>query len=255
MGSSSDDFSVLVLASDLGIDARPFLAPTHKAAAVPEREGEEEPLENWHDCPSYLSDHDFSDLNFLQFICPQGFDKSGNRILRIVGKFFPAPTVSAERLKEYIFYKIFNEFSEGPFCIVYMHSTVQKEDNSPGLTVLRWIYEELPSDFKDRLQIMYFIHPGLRSRFLFATLGRFFLTGGLYWKVKYVSRLQYLWEDIKKGEVEIPDFVKKHDDVLEHRPLTDYGIEPDPLHLTGIPSVGYPFGRYEERLISRDLLS
>lgn len=70
------------------------------------------------------------------------------------------------------------ELSEGPFCIVYIHSTVQKEDNSPGVSILRWIYEELPSDLKDRLRVLYFVHPGIRSRLLFATLGRFFLSGG-----------------------------------------------------------------------------
>lgn len=77
----------------------------------------------------------------------------------------------------------------------------------------------------------------------------------LYWKIKYISRLQYLWEDIKKGDVEIPEFVQDHDDVLEHRPLTDYGIEPDPLNLTAIPSSGYPFGRFEERWSSREYMS
>ena len=55
---SSDDFSVLVLASDLGVDGRPFLSY-----------GEEEEQENWHDCSDqYLSpDEDFSDLDLLQF--------------------------------------------------------------------------------------------------------------------------------------------------------------------------------------------
>ncbi|CAM8908698.1 unnamed protein product [Rhodiola kirilowii] len=70
--------------------------------------------------------------------------------------------------------------------------------------------------------------------FLSATLGRFFLSGGLYWKVKYISHLQYLWEHIKKGDIEIPEFVQKHDDILEQRPLTDYGIEPDPHMLAKI---------------------
>jgi hypothetical protein len=86
--------------------------------------------------------------------------------------------VSGERLKRYIFHKICSELPGGPFCIAYMHSTVQKEDNSPGITILRWIYEELPSDIKERLKILYFIHPGLRSRLAFATLGRLFLSGG-----------------------------------------------------------------------------
>lgn len=91
---------------------------------------------------------------------------------------FAAPVVSAERLKRYIVHKLCSELPEGPFSIVYMHSTVQKEDNSPGITILRWIYEDLPSDFRDRLQVVYFVHPGLRSRLVFATLGRFFLSGG-----------------------------------------------------------------------------
>ncbi|XP_021908720.1 ganglioside-induced differentiation-associated protein 2 [Carica papaya] len=248
--SSSDDFPVMVLASDLGIDARPFLLSSHEGG------DETEEPENWHDCSQYLyPDEDFSDLDFLQFFCLQGSDKAGSRIFRIVGKYFPAPVVSGERLKKYILHKICSEFPEGPFSIVYVHSTVQKEDNCPGLTILRWIYEGLPSDIKNRLQIVYFIHPGLRSRLFFATLGRFFLSGGLYWKIKYVSRLEYLWDNIKKGEVDIPEFVKDHDAILEHRPLTDYGIEPDPLHLTEMPSTGFSLGRYEERWASREFMS
>lgn len=89
-----------------------------------------------------------------------------------------ASVVSGERLKRYIVHKLCSELPEGPFCIVYMHSTVQKEDNSPGMTILRWIYEDMPSDCKDRLQVVYFVHPGLRSRLAIATLGRLFLTGG-----------------------------------------------------------------------------
>ncbi|XP_052172449.1 uncharacterized protein LOC127788339 [Diospyros lotus] len=243
--SRSEDFSVLVLASDLGIDARPFLNPS-------DREGGEE---QWYDCPS-ADEQDYSDLDALQFFrLESGSDKSGNRIFRIVGKYFPAPVVSGERLKRYVFHKIHSEVPEGPFCILYMHSTVQKEDNNPGLMILRWIYEELPSDCKDRLQAVYFVHPGLRSRLVFATLGRFFLSGGLYWKIKYISRLQYLWEDIKKGEVEIPEFVWNHDNVLEHRPLTDYGIEPDPLQLSEVPCTAPSLGRYEDRWASRGYIS
>lgn len=70
-----------------------------------------------------------------------------------------------------------------------------------------------------------------------------------------MSRLQYLSEDIKKGEVEIPDFVKSHDEVLEHRPLTDYGIEPDSLNVTEAPYSANSFGRYEERWMSRQYMT
>ncbi|RWR79871.1 ganglioside-induced differentiation-associated protein 2 [Cinnamomum micranthum f. kanehirae] len=242
--SSADDFSVHVLASDLGVDARSLLS-----AADGEAQQQQQPPQGevWHDCSS----EDFSDLDLLQAFRVEGSDKSGNRIFRIVGKFFPAPVVSAERLKKYIFHKMFTELSQGPFCIVYIHSTVQKEDNSPGVSILRWIYEELPPDFKDRLHVIVLHSPWDPVEAAFCHPGRFFLSGGLYWKIKYVSRLQYLWDDIKKDQIEIPDFVQSHDDVLEHRPLTDYGIEPDPLHLTEVPAMSYSMGRYEERWASQ----
>lgn len=89
-----------------------------------------------------------------------------------------APVISGERLKRYISHKVSTELAQGPICIVYMHSTVQKADNCPGLSMLRWIYEELPPDCKERIRVVYFLHPGLRSRLVFATLGRFFLSGG-----------------------------------------------------------------------------
>ena len=76
----------------------------------------------------------------------------------------------------------------------------------------------------------------------------------LYWKIKYVSRLQYLWDDIKKGELEIPEFVLQHDNVLETRPLTDYGIEPDPFHVTEISTMPYSFGRHRADLPSREYM-
>ncbi|XP_078441980.1 SEC14 cytosolic factor family protein / phosphoglyceride transfer family protein [Wolffia australiana] len=240
------DFSVVVLASDLGMDAQSFLAPLLPPSLGP-GDGGDPSEEVWHECDESLGDsgEDFSDIEALQAFRVEGCDRDGNRIFRIVGKFFPALVICGERLKRYINYKVSRELAEGPICIVYMHSGVQKEVNCPGLSILRWVYEELPAECKERICVVYFLHPGLRSRLVFATLGRFFLSGGLYWKINYISRLQYLWEKIKKGEVEIPEFVKNHDEILEDRPLTDYGIEPDPLRVTQV--MQYPFGRLDDR--------
>lgn len=73
-----------------------------------------------------------------------------------------------------------------------------------------------------------------------------------------MSRLQYLWENIEKGQVEIPEFVMSHDNILEYRPLTDYGIEPDsyhltnPLNLTGAPTMVYSYRRNPDGWPSRE---
>lgn len=93
--STSEDFSVFVLASDLGIDARPFLSASDRQTTEDHHQSLPAPADdNWHDCPSDLpADEDFSDLEFLQFFrLENGSDKDGNRIFRIVGKYFPGKT-------------------------------------------------------------------------------------------------------------------------------------------------------------------
>lgn len=78
---------MVVLASDLGVDARSLLSPVERRQA-------QEDDEVWHDCPPSLivsGDEDFSDLEALQAFRVEGSDKAGNRILRIVGKHFPGP--------------------------------------------------------------------------------------------------------------------------------------------------------------------
>lgn len=208
----------------------------------------------WHECDSppissqgSLVEDDYSDLEDLQVLKVEGTDKAGRSILRIVGKHFPAALVSGQRLQKYVYHKISNEIAEGPYCVVYMHTSVQRGENCPGMSTLWLIYEELPLDFKERLQVVYFVHPGIQSRLFFATLGRFFLSAGLYWKLKYVNRLEFLWDCIRKGQIEIPDFVYDHDDQLEDRPLMDYGIETDPFQVYDMHVMGSADSRYPWR--------
>lgn len=180
----------------------------------------------------------FQDLEELQFINVQGFDTAGRRIIRIVGKHLPAPIVSSIRLRDYIQHKICRELQEENFCIAYFHTRVTRKDNYPGVFNLRWLYETLPGDVRQRLQVVYFVHPGLLSRTILGTLGRFFLSDGLYLKLNYVSRIEFLWDYIKQGQVEVPDFVFAHDKELEHRPLMDYWLESDPLNAYGVSGMG-----------------
>lgn len=49
--------------------------------------------------------------------------------------------------------------------------------------------------------------------------------GRLYGKLRYVSRLEFLREFMRKGDIEMPEFVHDHDEELERRPLMDYGLE------------------------------
>ncbi|CAN6463871.1 unnamed protein product [Victoria cruziana] len=158
----------------------------------------------------------------------QGRDKQGRKILLIVGKYFPARNVNSEQLKKYLEEHVYPHLEQKqPFCLVYLHSLVQRNENFPGISALRWIYEEIPAAIKENLGAVYFVHPGLQSRLFFATFGRFLFSGGLYDKFKYMNRLEFLWEHMRKNEIKIPEFVYDHDEDLERRPLMDYGLETD----------------------------
>ncbi|MBA0591982.1 hypothetical protein Gorai_008973, partial [Gossypium raimondii] len=122
---------------------------------------------------------------------------------------------------------IFPRLGKRRFSVLYVHTGVQRSDNFPGISGLRWIYKAIPINVRDNLQAVYFLHPGLQAHLFLATFGRFLFSGGLYGKLRYVSRVDYLWEHVKRKEVEIPEFVYDHDEDLEYRPMTDYGLESD----------------------------
>jgi len=178
-------------------------------------------------CNNNLSPSDQENLlDKLEVFKVQGRDKRGRKVLRIVGKFFPSGgVVSCEVLKKYLMEKIFPKLEGEGFSVVYLHTGVQKAHDFPAL---RSIYEAIPINVRDRLQAVYFVHPGLQARLFFATFGRFLFSGGFYGKVKYLNRLEFLWDQVRRKDFEVPEFVYEHDEELEcGRPVADYGLESD----------------------------
>lgn len=71
----------------------------------------------------------------------------------------------------------------------------------------------------------------------------------LYNKVKYVSRIDYLWEHVRRHEVEIPEFVYDHDEDLDCRPMMDYGLESEHPRVHASPVVDSTVPMYSMRCI------
>ncbi|XVF62255.1 hypothetical protein PTKIN_Ptkin08bG0202800 [Pterospermum kingtungense] len=190
-------------------------------------------------------------LHKLDIFKIHGKDKQGRKILRIIGKFFPARLASVDVLKKYLEEYIFPRLGKKPFSVLYVHTGVQRSENFPGISALRSIYDAIPINVKDNLQAVYFVHPGLQSRLFLATFGRLLFSGGLYGKLRYLSRVDYLWEHVRRNEIEIPDFVYDHDEDLEYRPMMDYGLESDHPRIYGAPAVDSPsVSLYSMRCIS-----
>lgn len=92
--------------------------------------------------------------------------------------FFAAPAIDRERLKLYITSKLLKEVKDATYSIVYFHTRVDRGENSPGMLYMRQIYEGLPQALRQQLAAIFVVHPGLKSRLLLATVGRFFLSEG-----------------------------------------------------------------------------
>ncbi|KAB5568080.1 hypothetical protein DKX38_001873 [Salix brachista] len=182
----------------------------------------------------------------------KGRDKHGRKVLLIIGKLFPARAVSSEVLKKYLEEKIYPKLEEKPFSVVYVHAEVQRSENFPGISTLRSIYDGIPMNVKNHLESVYFLHPGLQARLFLATFGRFLFSGGLYSKLKFVTRLEFLWDHVRRNEIEIPEFAYDHDEELEYRPMMDYGLESDHPRVYGGPSMdnNNPLSLYSMRCIA-----
>ncbi|KAH7566207.1 hypothetical protein ACOSP7_022575 [Xanthoceras sorbifolium] len=203
-------------------------------------------------CPPPISESDQEQLiSKLEIFKIHGRDKRGFKILRIVAKNFPGRVLSVQILKKYLEEKVYPRLARKPFSVLYLHTGVQRSENFLGISALRSVYDSIPVNVKDNLRAVYFVHPGLQARLFLATFGRFFFDGGLYGKLRYVNRIDYLWEHVRRTEVEIPEFVIDHDEDLEYRPMMDYGLESDHPRVYGAPAVDSPaVSTYSMRCIS-----
>jgi len=199
-----------------------------------------------------LSESDqFQLIHKLNVFRIHGRDKGGRKLLTIFAKFFPARIISVEVVKKYLEEKIYPKLlKKGEFSVLYIHTGVDRGENFPGISALRSIVDNIPPSVQSSLDSVYFLHPGLQSRLFLATVGRLFFSSGFYGKVKYVSRVDFLWEHIRRNAIEIPEYVTDHDEDLERRPMMDYGLESDHPRVYDAPSVDSPMASFSMRCIS-----
>lgn len=86
--------------------------------------------------------------------------------------------MSTEVFNKYLEEKIFANLKDKPFSVVYVNTGVQRNENFPGISTLRSVYDAIPVTVRDNLEAVYFVHSGLQSRLFLATFGRFIFTGG-----------------------------------------------------------------------------
>nr|XP_008338006.1 ganglioside-induced differentiation-associated protein 2-like [Malus domestica] len=162
----------------------------------------------------------------------------------------PSSNCEGYALWKYLKERIFIEIEKKSFDALYVHTGAQRCKNFPGILAVRSIYDAISIDVRQNLEAVYFLHLSLQARLFLTTFGRFFFTNEVYEKLRYVSRLDYLWEHVRRSEIEVPDFVYDHDEDLDHRPMMDYGLESDHPRVYDAPAVDSPVSMYSMRCIS-----
>lgn len=161
--------------------------------------------------------------------------------------------MSVEAVKKFLEDEIFPDLDGRPFSAVYVHTGVSRGENFPGISALKSIHDAVPPGVRENLDAFYFLHPGIQSRLFLAAFGRLlFGGGGLYGKVKYVNRLEFLWDHVRRKGAEMPEFVHDFDEEMEWRPQTvDYGLESDhPGVIPGVPTFDSTVPTYSMRCIA-----
>lgn len=97
---------------------------------------------------------------------------------RVSHGWYIARDLSAEGLKTYLEERVYPKLAKKRFAVLYLHTGVQRSENFVGISALRSIYDAIPSNVRDNLQAVYFLHPGLQARLFLATFGRLFFHGG-----------------------------------------------------------------------------
>ncbi|XP_073047172.1 uncharacterized protein [Primulina eburnea] len=188
----------------------------------------------------------------------QGTDKRGLPILRIIGKLFPGKLVGVEALKKFLEAEIFPSLSGGRFSVVYVHSGVNRRENSPGILAMKSVFDAVPAEVGQNVEAVYFLHPSLQCRLLLATFGRLLFSGaaaGFYSKMRYVNTLNVLRNNIRWDQIEMPEFVYEYDEEKEEEeycPTMDFGLESDHprLSIYRAPSLDWSVSTYSMRSIA-----
>lgn len=138
-----------------------------------------------------------------------------------------ARLVAVKTLNNYLEQQIYPALEARRFSVVYFHTGVTRAENFPGISALKSIYDVVPPQILANMDAFYFLHPGIQSRLFLATVGRFIFSAAAAGKIKYLNRLEFLWDKVRRG-MEVPEFVQEYDDdTMESRPIVDYGMEGD----------------------------
>jgi len=95
------------------------------------------------------------------------------------------------------------------YTVVYLHTKMEDKD-TPEFSWMKQVYNIMDYKYGDHLSSFYIVHPTFWLR-MFETVVSAFVTSNFFSKVKYISRLDELYDFIDPEQLVIPEEVYQYD--------------------------------------------
>jgi len=151
---------------------------------------------------------DLSDIARLSIIYESGRDTSGRPIVVIVGSRLPMQRNYLDRVFLYMI-KTLDKIVDHAYTVVYLHTKMEDKE-TPEFSWMKQVYSIMDYKYGDHLSSFFIVHPTFWLK-MFETLVSTFVTSNFFTKVKYISKLDELYDFVDPEQLVIPEEVYQYD--------------------------------------------
>jgi len=152
---------------------------------------------------------DLSDVARLSVIYESGKDSHGRPVVVIVGSRLPAIRTQLDRVFMYII-RVMDKITDNPYVLVYLHTNMEDRE-TPEFSWMKKVYNIMDSKYGDHLSTFYVIHPTFWFKIFEGVLSSLMVNDSFWKKVRYVERLEEIYNNIEHDQLVLPDEVLQYD--------------------------------------------
>jgi len=152
---------------------------------------------------------DLSDIARLNVIYESGKDISGRPVVVIVGSRLPMQRANLDRVFLYMI-RTMDRIVENSYVVVYLHTNMEERD-TPEFSWMKQVYNIMDYKYGDHLHTFFVIHPTFWLKIFEGVVSTFVNNDSFWKKVRYVNKLEEIYEHVDPEQLVFPEEVYKYD--------------------------------------------
>lgn len=152
---------------------------------------------------------DLSDIARLNVIYESGKDAHGRPVVVFIGQRLPSERSQLDRVFLYMI-RIMDTIVDNNYVMVYVHTNMENKD-TPEFSWMKQVYGIMDYKYGDHLSAFYVVHPTFWLKVFEGVISTLVVNDSFWSKVRYVPKLELLYESIDPDQVILPEEVYKYD--------------------------------------------